>query len=206
MKVRILLAWILNPTCNYTSLIKYESWQNMYSRKSVNNKAATFTYTFVSLISPFHISNIRLFFQNLTFFKKSSTKKLWLKQSYLILTWFYYFSSINNSRIDKSQNLGIPNFFVKPRSTNKFTMLKAPIAHKTFSQEQFLFSYYTFIITFKFNILNRENTPFLNINSSLLFLLMLNNNLISIETNLLFLQKIQFRIPGVSDINYLTLY
>lgn len=77
--------------------------------------------------------------------------KILIKQSYLILVWLRYISKVSNSF--SSDNLGltdekVPMFFIYPARNYKFTMIKAPMAHKTYSQEQFICRIYKLSITF----------------------------------------------------------
>jgi len=51
------------------------------------------------------------------------------KQSYVLLVWFFYLTSVCRSQAS------ILGFFVYPKRVTEFTILKAPTAHKTFSQE-----------------------------------------------------------------------
>ena len=47
-----------------------------------------------------------------------------IKQSYLLLTWILYNGNKNK------------NYFIAPNKNKKYTIIKSPMAHKTFSQEQ----------------------------------------------------------------------
>lgn len=79
-----------------------------------------FKINFISLITPFIFTNIRLSYLNI------ETKKIFLKQSYILLTWFYYLNFINIS----SKNKNNIKIFVLPLYRRKFTLTKAPMAHK----------------------------------------------------------------------------
>mgnify|MGYP001209442412 CR=1 FL=1 len=69
--------------------------------------------------------------------------KILVKQSYVLLVWFFYLTSVCRGQVS------IPGFFVYPKKVTKFTILKAPMAHKTFSQEQVAFSSYSFSLTLR---------------------------------------------------------
>ena len=58
-------------------------------------------------------------------YKKFKKIKLFIKESYLLLAWIFY-----NKKGEKK-------YFVGPKRVKKFTQTKSPMAHKTFSQEQF---------------------------------------------------------------------
>lgn len=49
----------------------------------------------------------------------------------MLLTWAYYLTASKNKTFKK------PSISIKPIKQSKFTSLKAPMAHKTFSQEQY---------------------------------------------------------------------
>ena len=71
-------------------------------------------------------------------------KKLFVKQSYLLMTWVWYIQQKHTSSIK-------PSFVFKPTKLNKLTLIKSPMAHKTFSQEQFQFKFYSLLISFSLN-------------------------------------------------------
>jgi len=84
-----------------------------------------------------------------------------------------------------------------------FTLVKAPMAHKTFSQEQYAFKSYSISISFRFPL--GLNTP----SPDDAFYLTKSVHLYSalFETNLFFLQKIQFTTPAsAGDDGYFRLY
>jgi hypothetical protein len=53
-----------------------------------------------------------------------TSSKMKLKQTYILFMWLLYKSKKNN-------------IFIMPKNIKRFTLLKSPMAHKTFSQEQF---------------------------------------------------------------------
>ena len=57
-----------------------------------NLKKFCYKFLFASLISPWMLNNLRMFIVYKTFFTDS---RLYIKQSYLLLTWVYYLSFIN---------------------------------------------------------------------------------------------------------------
>ena len=48
-----------------------------------------------------------------------------------------------------NDNQKIPSFYIHKKHQTKMTKLKTPMAHKTFSQEQFIFKFYTLSIAFR---------------------------------------------------------
>ena len=90
----------------------------------------------------------------------------------------------------------LPKISFCPTKKTRLTFTKAPMAHKTFSQEQFIFKFYKFKILFFLSF--TEFHFLLNINKSIYLLLFLRNYLPVIETNLIFLKKINLKF-FVSD-------
>jgi hypothetical protein len=159
---------------------------NNYCIKNNNNNCNNnlkLNFFFISLISPFLINNLRLNFNSSLNLLK---KKIVIKHSYILLTWFYYISFIDQKKNNKNKI----KFFIFPIKREKFTLTKAPMAHKNWSKEQYKFSFYKFIISFNCNLKIENNIN--NINSSLLFFLLTKKNFPFFETNLLFLKN--FRI------------
>ena len=147
-------------------------------------------FKFISLISPFIISNLRFKFNSLT-----KDKKILLKQSYILLTWFYYISFINQKKNNKNKI----KFFVFPIKNEKFTLTKAPMAHKNWSKEQYKFAFYKF--TIKFKCVLKEENKINTINEVLMFILLTKKNFPFFETNIFFLKNITFLV-GFRDFNY----
>ena len=170
--------------------------------KNSNNKNSLkpnlkYSLTFVSLISPGTVSTIRLIFRVNKVGDKN--RKLLVKQSYMLLTWLFYLNK--NSLLSDSNK--VPSFFIFPLIKSRFTLLKSPMAHKTFSQEQYMFSYYK--LTISFNFLNKNFNSLDSINKSLLFALILRKSFFNFETNFFFLQKIRFNLT-TSDKFYFKVY
>lgn len=113
-----------------------------------------------------------------------------MKQSYLLSLWLYYY--VKNFSSYK------PTFTFKPKKNSKKTLIKAPMAHKTFSQEQFIFRVYNLVIKFKYKLC------FLHFNASIYFVLYLHKMRLTFETNLLLLKHINFFF-NVNGFKYLKL-
>ena len=123
----------------------------------------------------------------------------------MILAWLAYLSKIgsseSNSEAKKDKKFKTPLFFVCPIKQTKITTLKTPMAHKTFSQEQFQFRFYSFSISF--NLQKNKKTSNINtLNKSLFIALMIRNNFINFSTNMLFLKRFRASIP-VKDSKFL---
>lgn len=133
------------------------------------------------MIAPSSFASSRLIFQT----QPTDVRKLHLKQSYLLLTWFYYLTFIQNPQKVKSLNL-----FVQPLKPQKYTILKAPMAHKTWSKEQIQFKFYKFKISFKSFLM--ENNRLRSCDEALLFILLSKRFFPVFETNLLFMKNYSF--------------
>lgn len=97
-----------------------------------------YNFTFVSLVAPYLVTNLRL--SDVTSTPSTPKKSTALmKQSYLIYTWFYFLTL----SVKKTQNKAIKFAFL-PVRRKFYTLTKAPMAHKTNSKEQFIFRYYKF--------------------------------------------------------------
>jgi len=120
--------------------------------------------------------------------------KLQLKQAYLLLTWVLVFQKHTTGNI-KSQRFQKPIFFVKPRLRSRFTITKAPMAHKTFSQEQYLFQFYNITTSFKLLIPTKLLRTFNSSNNALQLLLSLQHETFFFETNLFFIQRLSITLP-----------
>ena len=160
----------------YLNNFKNNKYDSCGDFKKINYK-----FFFISLIPPFLSSNV-FFFNQLMI----DEKKILLKQSYILLTWFYYLSFLNAKK-DKKNKL---KFFVLPTKKIKFTLTKAPMAHKNWSKEQYQLKFYKIKIQFK-SFFEDEN-ELTRINYSLLFILLAKKNFPVFETNLLFLKYYNF--------------
>jgi hypothetical protein len=151
---------------------------------------------FNTLITPYKIVNIRLIFNNLTSeTKKNKFNKLFIKQSYLLLTWFWYIKKKHNIN-----NLVQPSFVYKPTKKYRITFLKTPMAHKTFSQEQVKLQYFLLQITFKILLpVTYFKDNLLDINKMLYLILHLRQNIPFVETNLFLLKRFKISFSCIDN-------
>jgi hypothetical protein len=135
------------------------------------------------LTAPFLLNNLRLstISPNLT---PSFKTKLLIKQSYLILTWFYYLS-ISTTLTKKDSNS--ISFAFLPLKSKSYTLTKAPMAQKTRSKEQFHFKFYVFKVSVKTNLLAESSLT--SLDQTLLAFLITKSTFPIFETNLLFLKS-----------------
>jgi len=169
---------------NKLNIYKKLSLKTYFIRKQTYVK---YSLDFVSLLSPTKINNIKFLLniggRGLQF---NSNKTILIKQSYILLTWIYYILKFYKSHEIKT----IPTLFIKPLKLIKFTSIKSPMAHKTFSQEQFLIKYFKLKISFKIPYF----FFFPNFSNSILFIFVLKQSLNFFESNFFFLKKINIKL------------
>lgn len=121
--------------------------------------------------------------------RKSGFSRILVKNSYILFTWFYYLNSFTSkSQSGVFNSSSVPSFFVKPKKTHKITIIKAPIAHKTFSQEQYRFRFYSFFFIFSFQNYSKLNS----VNCALALANFLRNSFFFFETNFFVLNRVRF--------------
>jgi hypothetical protein len=118
------------------------------------------------------------------------------------LTWFAYLTSARTGTYaggdEQTRRITKPKISIKPTARSIFTLTKAPMAHKTFSQEQLLFQFYKFSI--KFIV---QTTTHLSLNQSIYVLLRLRQSVPVTETNILFLTRFNLKLVN-SDTCFFT--
>ena len=126
-----------------------------------------------------------------------------------MLTWMSYIREIKEKKktndsqenaLDKDKQ---PSFFIFPQRRTRQTFLKAPMAHKTFSQEQFQSKSYTLGISFE-NTFKNESVV-CGVNNSLFLALLLRRENLPFESNLFFLKKLRMSTT-CSDTDYMSLF
>jgi hypothetical protein len=196
-------------TRNFTELCQFNNLsQNVKQRKRIKNKLLTqHTLKFKTLYYPGSVKNIRLMLRvglgANNVLDNHYKEKILVKQSYVILIWLNYLTQrflLVNCRT--------PGFFIYPTKNYKTTIMKAPMAHKTFSQEQYMLRYYTLSISFYVpldsDLLTNSNLNICllsNVNASLYYLLFLVRSIPCISTNMLFLKRYTITIYS-SDEKY----
>ncbi len=138
-----------------------------------------YNFIFVSLISPYLIGNFRIE-RGINLEKKKSI----LKNSYMLLTWFYYLSFLKQPNSSKCAL----KFIIFPIKKKIFTLTRAPMAHKNWSKEQYKFQIYKFNIFFELKLKKYRAIP--SFNASVLFVLLSKNFFPQFETNLFFLKNV----------------
>ena len=172
--------------------IKVLSKVVMFTGNNVKNKSFVHSIKLATIYIPSSTKAIRLGISvNFSSIKSSRTfNKILIKQSYVILVWLHYLSSVSSSSQGDNSALGsnqnIPSFFIYPPRKQSFTLTKSPMAHKTFSQEQFCFKKYKLSISFRSADCNLV-IP--DINSSVYFFQFILRIIPYVSTNLFLLQR-----------------
>jgi hypothetical protein len=165
------------------------------NKKNLKLKGVGISFNFVSIISPKSVNNVRLL-SNI-YKTKNLNKKLLIKQSYMLLAWMYV---LTNSIGSFSKP---PKFFIKPVHRKIFTKIKAPMAHKTFSQEQYSIRYFSIKVSINVDYgVDISNVK--GVNSSVYLSLILRRSDFFFETNLMLLQRVVFSLYS-SDKVYMSL-
>lgn len=163
-----------------------------HSRKTVSNVSpdVIYNFKFVSLISPKFVKSISLTSTESPDTSNNPSSKLFLKQSYLLLTWLYYLTFIQLQGQD-NKNL---RFAFLPTRKKHYTLTKAPMAHKTNSKEQFMFRFYHLRITFKAQFTNQILPAQRDHDFALYSLYLLKSTFPAFETNSMFLKACSFHL------------
>ena len=193
--VRTLVFQSNNAGSNPASLNLEYNFDYKTIAKNKKKYKLNYSLKFISLISPNTITNLSLL-EN-TAFSSEKHKRLLVKQSYILLIWIMYLKG-KYSKFDDNQQ--IPSFFIHKKSRYKTTKLKTPMAHKTFSQEQFLFKFYSLSISF--SSAQNANALSKNANASIYIILLLRNSIPSFSTNLLFLKSLKLTLSA-SDTKFM---
>ena len=160
----------------------------------------TFKYYlhFASLVSPYFINEPFIFEVSNS---QPLPRKIHVKKSYLIFSWFNYLTNVrpdlsqqtktkrSDSDLKVSEKNGSFRLTLLPSKRSLYTFQKAPMAHKTNSKEQFMFKFYFF----KFSIFTTvpHNKLSNSVGSAILLSHLIRKVFPCFETNLLFLKYYQ---------------
>ena len=85
-----------------------------------------------------------------------------------------------------------PKIFIYPNKKNyKITLTKSPMAHKTYSQEQFKFNFFTLGFSFKF-YLSGDLAQIKKLSEALFLIKYIFSKNLNFSTNMIFLKKFIF--------------
>jgi len=149
------------------------------------------------MFSPANVKNLSLYISNAVTSNLSAQKqatfrsaKVLVKQSYLMMAWLRLFSNSKKKVI---------SFSFLPKKNTKYTLTKAPMAHKTFSQEQFSITYRTIAVS-----ICRNYDMYDGLHATMMLINNFHLNKLNIGTNLMFLSKIKYTVLSSSS-KFLTL-
>lgn len=160
--------------------------------KPLHKPSLSFHFLFASLIPPFISTNINVLFRS-----TKQNQRILLKNSYLILAWFYYLTSFEHS-----ENRVGTRFFVLPTSTQVYTLTKAPIAHKLWSKEQYKFVFY--LLRVSFTNCSFTDVTIDSVSQGLIFILMIRRTTPLFSSNLMTIKNlyISFELTDLKLFNF----
>jgi hypothetical protein len=164
---------------------------------------------FATIYFPGTIRDIRLYFKlsssSDSFLSIEKKNKILVKQSYIILVWLYYLTQQHGNTQDETSRdrvadiyNKVPKFFIYPKKNYKITIQKAPMAHKTFSQEQFQFKFFYLVISLSIN-LSIKNFNIYSTNQLLFRIYSLRQKIPFVETNFFLLKSFSILLPFKSQ-------
>ena len=160
------------------------------SKLQTSDFEVEYNFLFVSWVAP-HI----LFNRSRSLLQSRRVKVgVSIKKAYTMLTWLYYLTFT----LDRQTENKVVRFSFLPRRRKFYTLTKAPMAHKTFSQEQYWLRVYKLQINF--TVARSDISTLGSVNSSFYVLLLLRSSLPLLETNLMLLKCFSFQIPATDQL------
>jgi len=171
--------------------------------KSVTPRLITYTFSFASLFPPLHTLLLKYHYHTLSNEGLSEHRglakgpKIRYRHSYLLMTWLKYLKFA--SPMKKGPKL---RFSCLPVKWKSYTFQKAPMAHKTNSQEHFKFKFFFFKITFRAKLNTLSAAPSLVDGVGLVFFF--KKSFPVFETSKLILRhyKVRFHISDGKRLSY----
>lgn len=159
----------------FTNKISKNHLTNLATSKPASLRVR-YKFSFVSLIPMMSSTSANLVL--------TSNKQLLFKKSYLLATWLYYLTLT-----EKTSKVKFIKINLLPTKLKLYTFQKAPMAHKTNSQEHFKFKFYFFNLVF--NTTFAPSYKLDSVQTGLLFFFLSKPLFPVFETNLLFLKSYQ---------------
>lgn len=156
---------------------------------------------FAALIPPFSRPNMKL---NLAKHQETKARKVLIKKSYLMLTWFYYMQVSQPKKVENATQFKVA-IAILPARRKLYTLTKAPMAHKTNSKEQFQFKFYFYKLSVKTYFADPSSSRLTDRQSNALFGLRVKKAFPFFETNLMFLKYAKVRFPA-ADTSFFNFY
>lgn len=157
-------------------------------KKPENRTLFEYKLLFVSIIPPHYSSSLNVFASNSWQDNSKLPTKYFVKNSYLILAWFYNLQLITsgNKSLQNTNNRKVIKFSILPSKRSHYTLIKAPMAHKKNSKEQFEFKFY--FVTASFKGQTATNKLVTSCDSAAALLLLIRKFFPIFSTNVLFLK------------------
>ena len=181
--------------------VKLRQWENLKRIKNTQSDLVVYELMFAALIPPFGQPNMKI---NLSKHQETKARKVLIKKSYLMLTWFYYMQVTQAKKPTNSTQFKV-SIAILPSKRKLYTLTKAPMAHKTNSKEQFQFKFYFYKISVKTYFSERNSTLLSDRHSNALFGVRVKRSFPFFETNVMFLKYAKVRFPA-SDLTFFNLY
>lgn len=157
---------------------------NHLLRSNSNSAVSTqlrYEFSFISLL-PLLCGKAKFRYERL---ESNLSDKIFLKRSYLVFLWLNYLASYQNDTYTVKVTK------IQPR-TKLYTVVKAPMAHKTNSKEQFISKHYHFKVQFT---VKRSSFVYSPTGTRRLVNVSLIESFPIFETNLLFLMSTKIHTP-----------
>ena len=201
--------------------MKFNKWFKLRSKVNITNTLVKSTNTrclnadriqhtikFGSIFAPDSLRGINLLFRNSSDYSSllinKPSKKILVKQSYIFMVWVNYLCAQKFTHDRGSSTAKSPAFFIYPKKNYKTTITKAPMAHKTYSQEQFMVRFYNFSITFHSDYVGGHRGTLDSVNKSSYFASFLRKAVPFTGTNMLFVSKYRL-VFGSKDNSFFSL-
>lgn len=159
---------------------------------------------FVSIIPPHYSTSLNVFASNSWQDNSKLPNKYFIKNSYLVLAWFYQLQLISSKKptTENVNNKKLIKFSVLPSKRSHYTLTKAPMAHKKNSKEQYEFKFYFITASFKGQTESNKVVNSCDAAAALLFLI--KNFFPTFGTNVLFLKtsRVWFTYHDCRFFNY----
>jgi len=179
----------------------------MVKSKNTTNKIQH-TIKFGSIFAPDSLRGINLLFRSSPNYSSllvnKPNKKILVKQSYIFMVWVNYLCKQKPVNGGGNSAVKNPSFFIYPKKNYKTTITKAPMAHKTYSQEQFMVRFYSFSITFHSDYVGDHCGTLDSIGKSSHFASFLKKATPFTSTNMLFVSKYSL-VFGSKDSSFFSL-
>jgi len=156
-----------------------------------NPASIEYNFNFVSWVAPHLLYN-----RNRSTLQKQRVRAgVRMKKAYTMLTWLYYLTFT----VDRQTENKVVKFSFLPRRRTKYTLTKAPMAHKTFSKEQFKFQLHKCKVSIRTELADHYRLS--SVPALQAAFMITRTTFPNLETNTLFLKSARIILPG-SDADF----